>query len=106
MNIRITILPKSVLGWWSVGLVVAAFVFGFSSEDIISPAGLSNFPMALRVTLMFVFAAMGGAASVIGLLSIIKRKQGSVLVFVSIAIGLWLLIGGVVSAVQTMMGIS
>jgi len=103
---RISILPKSVLGWWSVGLVVASFVFGFASEDIISPAGLSNYSMALRVTFMFVFAAIAGAASVIGLISIIKRKQGAILVFVSTAIGLFILIEGVIGALQTMMGIS
>ena len=97
---RISILPKSLLGWLSVGLDVAAFVFLFSCEGIISPAGASNYPMALRVTLMFVFAAIAGAAAVIGLISIIKRKQGAIIVFVSTAIGLFLLIEGVVDAVQ------
>ena len=92
---RISILPKSVLGWWSVGLAVASFVFGFASEDIISPAGLPNYPMALRVTMSFVFAVIAGAASVTGLISIIKRKQGAILVFVSTAFGLFIVIGGI-----------
>ena len=103
---RITILPKTPLGWWSVGLVVAYLVFGFSSEDIISPAGLPNYSMALRVTLMFALAGISIAAFVTGLISIIKRKQGAILVFVSTALGLFILIEGVIGAVQIMMGIS
>jgi hypothetical protein len=106
INVRISILPKSLLGWWSVGLVVAYLVFGFSSEDIISPAGLPNYSMALRVTLMFALAGISIAAFVTGLISIIKRKQGSILVFVSTAIGLFLGIESVIAAVQTMMGLS
>lgn len=56
--------------------------------------------MALRVILMFVFAAIAGAATITGLISIIKRQQGAIFVFVSTAIGLFFLIEGVVSAVQ------
>lgn len=103
---RFSILPKSVLGWLSVGLVVASFVFAFASEDIISPAGLPKYPMALRVTMCFVFAVIAGAASVTGLISIIKRKQGAILVFVSTAVGLFTLIEGIIGAVQIMTGVS
>jgi hypothetical protein len=49
---------------------------------------------------------IAGAASVTGLISIIKRKQGAILVFVSTALGLFILIEGVIGAVQIMMGIS
>ncbi len=103
---RISILPKSILGWWSVGLVFASVVFGFASEDIISPAGIPNYSTTLRVTLILFIAVIAGTASVTGLISIIKRKLGSILVFVSTAIGLFLLIESVVSAVQMMMGVS
>jgi hypothetical protein len=97
---RISILPKNLLGWLSVGLIVASFVVMFASEDIISPAGQANYSMALRVTMCFVFAVIAGAAFVTGLISIIKRKQGAILVFVSTALGLFILIEGIISAVQ------
>ncbi len=100
---RISILPKSVLGWWSIGLVVASIVFMELFEAILYSG--PDYTMALAVTLTFVLAAIGGAASVTGLISIIKRKQGSILVFVSTAIGLVFLITCFADAVQTMMGL-
>ena len=89
---RISILPKSVLGWLSFGLVIACFVFGFASEDIISPAGQGKYPTVLTSTFNIILDVMAGAAFVTGLISIIKRKQGAILVFVSTALGLFLLI--------------
>jgi hypothetical protein len=106
MNMRISILPKSALGWWSIGLVLASFVVGFASEDIISPAGIPNYTMALRAGLTFVPGVIAGAGFVTGLISITKKKQGAILVFASAAGGLVVMIEFVVAAVQTIMGVS
>ncbi len=106
MNVLITILPKSSLGWWSIGLVLASLVFAFASEDIISPAGIPKYGMALRTALTFVPGVIAGAGFVTGLISIIKKKQGAILVFVSAAGGLVVMIGFVIAAVQGMMGSS
>ncbi len=103
---RFSIIPKSVLGWSSVGLVFASLVFAFTSEDIISPAGIPKYGMALRTALTFVPGVIAGAGFVTGLISIIKKKQGAILVFVSAAGGLVLMIGFVMAAVQGMMGSS
>ena len=93
---RISILPKSVLGWLSVGLAVASIVFMELSEPMISPgeAG-ANYSKALGTALILVLGAIGGAASITGLISIIKRKQGAILVFISTAIGLLFLVVGI-----------
>lgn len=90
---RISILPKSSLGWWSVGLGVASIPFFALSEVILGPG--PDYNMALAYTLTTVLAVILGAAFVTGLIGIIKRKERSVLVFVGMAIALWGLIGAV-----------
>jgi hypothetical protein len=92
MNMRITILPKSALGWWSFGLFVANIVVFVLSEVILGPG--PDYNMALATTLTIVVTGIAGAAFITGLISIIKRKERSVLVFVATAIGLYNLIGG------------
>jgi hypothetical protein len=106
MKLNISILPKSVLGWWPIGLVVATLAFMELAESIISPGETgANFNIPLAVALTFVLAVIAGAAFAAGLISIIKRKQGAILVFISTAIGLVFLIGGLASAVGTLMGL-
>jgi hypothetical protein len=95
MNMRITILPKRVLGWWSIGLVVASILFFVLSEVILGPG--PDYNMALAYALTTVVAGIAVAAFVTGLISIIKSKERSILVFVSTAIGLYTLIGGTIS---------
>jgi hypothetical protein len=80
-------------------LVIALFVFGFSCEDIISPVVPGRYPTAFRAIIVIVLDVMAGAASVTGLISIIKRKQGAILVFVSTALGLFLLIELIIGGV-------
>ena len=88
---RITILPKTFLGRWSVGLAIASIPYFALSEVIIGPG--PNYNTALAYTLTSVLAGILGATFVTGLISIIKRKERSVLVFVGMAIALWGLIG-------------
>jgi hypothetical protein len=92
---RITILPKSVLGWWSIGLVVAYILFFVLSEVILGPGTDYNMPLAYALTI--VATGIVAAAFVTGLISVIKSKERSILVFVAMAIGLYSLIGGVAS---------
>jgi len=92
---RISILPKSLLGWWSIGLVVANILFFVLSQVILGPGPDYNMPLAYTLTI--VLAGIAGAAFVTGLVSIIKSKERSILVFVAMAIGLYSLIGGTLS---------
>ncbi len=89
---RIRILPKTPLGRWSVGLVVAYILFFVLSEVILGPG--PDYNMALAVALTIVDTVMALAAFITGLISIIKSKERSVFVFLTAAIGLYGLIGG------------
>ena len=81
---RTIILPKTPLGRWSVGLVIAIIVlFTFVPE-------VAN--RSLEVAASSGFACLAGAALVTGLISIIKNKERSILVFLTTVLGLFALI--------------
>lgn len=84
---RITILPKIPLGRWSVGLVIALIVL----FAVVPEAPGVEFT-ALGRALAIGFAGISGAAFVTGLVGIVKRRERSVLVFLTTAIGLFALI--------------
>ena len=81
---RISIPPKSLLGWWSVGLVIAIIVLFMVIPEVANKT--------LEVAASSGFACLAGAALLTGLISIIKNKERSILVFLSTAIGLFALI--------------
>jgi hypothetical protein len=92
--VRITILPKTPLGRWSVGLAIAFILFYVLAEvlygfEVLGP-GLNP---ALGNALAIVVAGIGVAAFVTGLISIIKSKERSILVFLTTAIGFYSLFG-------------
>jgi hypothetical protein len=95
MNMRITILPKTPLGWWSVGLVVVSVLFFVLFQVILGPG--PDYNMALAYALTAVIAGIAVAAFVTGLISIIRSKEWAILVFVAMAISLYSLIGGIAS---------
>jgi len=103
---RITILPKTAFGWWSIALLVALFFIGFAAEGIISPEGISRYSTAVRAGVVWSLVAMAAASVVTGLYGIIGKKNGAILVFASTALGLVFTVLLVVAAVQTMMGLA
>ena len=92
---RISILPKSLLGWWSVGLVIANILFFALSQVILGPG--PDYNMALAYTLTIVASCIAVVVFVTGLVSLIKSKERSIFVFVAMAIGLYSLFGGTIS---------
>ena len=99
---RISILPKVKLGWWSLGLVVAMpvlFFIGMSFTNLLYesvPAGGTILKdiiarPALALTMLAGMAA-GISAFVIGLVAIIGQKERAVLVFGSTLIGALLIL--------------
>lgn len=103
---RISILPKTYLGKWSVGLV-AAFILLSVIQGLVPPAqpspGAPVLPVlppsmavvAIGISRMVAFIiglASGIAAFVTGLISIIKSRERSILVFLAVAVGLFVLI--------------
>ena len=89
---KITLSPTTKLGKWSVWLCVAFLILIviafmsviFSAKDEIS----QNFfdPLWAAVTLL-IAGACGIFALVLGVISVIKNRERSVLVFLAIAIG-------------------
>lgn len=92
---RISILPKSSLGRWSVGLAVAWILFFALFEVILGPG--PDYNMALAYTLTAALVGIEGAAFITGLVGLIKRKGRAILVFAAMAVGLYGPIGGIVS---------
>ena len=80
-----SILPKTPLGRWSVVLGVASIII----IVLRILASESNYNMALAVTFTIVSVGISGATFVTGLISVIRNRERSVLVFVGMLIGLW-----------------
>jgi hypothetical protein len=102
MNIRITVLPKTPSGWWSLGLVVTMpvlFFIGALFTNLLYksvPAGgtiLKDIAVrpALALT-MLIGMGSGVSAFIIGLISIIRQKERALLVYVAVLIGALLII--------------
>ena len=91
MKARISVLPKTPLGRWSVGLAIAFILFWVLVE---APSDF-NKPFTVGETIAYV--GISGAAFVTGLISMIKNGERSVLVFAGVVISGWMgLIGGIV----------
>ncbi len=90
-GMAISILPRSFLGWWSVSLGVAFLlaligVSGLVGDDLLDSEGNQGLALVLKV----VFIAMSGTSFAAGLISLIKRKEASVLVVAAMLITLWM----------------
>jgi uncharacterized protein YacL len=90
----ISVLPKTSLGRWSLGLAIASIVvfvvaagpfreqWGLNeNEELVNPV--------LTVVLTIIIVGTSGADLVTGLISVIKRKERSVLVFLGMLITFW-----------------
>ena len=99
---KISILPKTKLGWWSLGLAVAMpvlFFIGMSFTTLLYksvPAGgtiLKDITVrpALALT-MLAGMASGVSAFVIGLIAIIRQKERALLVYGATLTGALLII--------------
>ena len=97
--VHISVLPKTFLGRWSVGLAIAFILFFVLAQVLSGLAGFEllgpGFNPVLAIVLKIIYAGMPAAVVVTGLFSMIKRKERSVFVLVSMALGLWFLIGAV-----------
>ena len=92
---RISILPKTSLGRWSVGLA-AAFILLFVLVLVLAYLGVSAAELvdfsSVGLIIAAAFGISGIGSFVTGLISIIKSKERSILVFVAVVgIGLFTL---------------
>jgi len=106
--VRISILPKTSLGRWSVALVAAFFLLFVLEQTFVASVlrGLRPNPVSPPVSpppmvhvvatisgILFVAAPISGiSAFVTGLISVLKSKERSILVFLAVFIGLFVLI--------------
>lgn len=90
-GMAISVLPGSSLGWWSVGLA-AAFVLALVAVTVLPGDDLldAESNQTLASVLKVIFIVMSGASFVAGFVSLIKRKELSVLVLVGMLVTLWL----------------
>lgn len=87
----ITLLPKTRLGWWSIGLFIAWVACFALADALVGPGPAHNVAYAYSLIL----SAIGTASFITGLIGIIKNKERSILVFLSTFIGLYNLISGI-----------
>jgi hypothetical protein len=72
---RITILPKTSLGWWSVGLCAVSIIFFALFVVILGPG--PDYNMALVYSSTAFLAGIAVASFVTGLIGSTKRKERS-----------------------------
>jgi len=84
--LQIGILPKSSLGIWSVDLA-AAFILLSILFAVLTGLGGEPGPFALIFIVNVVIGISSIAAFITGLVSIIKSKERSVLVFLAVLLG-------------------
>jgi len=94
----ISVLPRSSLGRWSVGLAVAFLlslvaVTFLPGDDLLDAESNQALALVLKVLLI----GISGASFVAGIISLIRRKESSVLVLVGMLITLWLGLIGMVA---------
>ena len=93
-EVPITLLPKTSLGRWSLGLAIASIVVFVVAAGLLNDRwGLDEngdlINPVLTVVLTIIIVAPSGATLVTGLISVIKRKERSVLVFLGMLITFW-----------------
>jgi len=83
----ISVLPKTTLGKWSVGLAIA-FILSFLLAEVLYGHNPDSNQVP-DVVLAIIFVGIGGAAFITGLISVIKHKERSILTFIAMAITFW-----------------
>ena len=93
---RITVLPKTPLGKWSVGLFAACILLfvllGVLLVFLGVYAGEDGRFQLLAPILGFAYWVLGVGSFVIGLISIIKSRERSILVFLVLVVGFLVLL--------------
>ncbi len=93
---RMSFLPKSRLGWWSVLMLLACLVLFIVAELVLGSLGNENRSVpAIALTAVTGMAAAGALAA--ATISVVKNRKRSVVVFVVMALGLYQLFGAVVA---------
>lgn len=87
--------PKTNLGKWSVGLIIALFAFFTLFQILVASGqrgGATFFSNPLLILPLLFAGICGVAAFFTGIIGIIKRRERSVLVFLATVIGFFVLL--------------
>jgi len=93
-SMRISLKPKTTMGKWSTGLIIAFFLF-FAVVGILAASGQhgdDTFSFTALTIPILLAGVSAVSALVTGIIGIVKSRERSVLVFLATAIGLYLLI--------------
>ncbi|MEK6906651.1 MAG: hypothetical protein AABW81_03450 [Nanoarchaeota archaeon] len=96
---KIYFLPKTYLGKWTVGLIIAFFLFLILAMLIVASGqeGGETIFDNLLISIPMILAVVSAIASFItGIISIIWKKERGILIFISAIIGLlilWFVLG-------------
>jgi cytochrome bd-type quinol oxidase subunit 2 len=94
-SMGISLKPKTTMGKWSSGLIIAFFLF-FAVFVILVASGQRGGDTFFSFTALTIPGLLAGvsavSALVTGIIGIVKSRERSVLVFLATAIGLYLLI--------------
>ncbi|MBT3319133.1 MAG: hypothetical protein HN948_00905 [Clostridia bacterium] len=98
---KISVLPKSKLGIWSVALLIFSVllvVLFFLLINVFNQKGGETFFSNLTLTIPMICAWFAGVLSfIIGIIAVIKNKSRSMLVFISILIGFLVALYGILA---------
>jgi hypothetical protein len=95
MGMQMSFFPKSHPGIWSNLLCVAYILFFILSGALLGSG--PDYNTVLAVSLTVVGASIAAASGVTGIISIVKNREKAVLVYLSTAVGLYCLMGCIVS---------
>jgi len=94
---RFSIVPKTTLGKWSTGLIVALIVFFAAFQLLVASGqrGGETFFSNLILTIPILLAGTSGVfAFAIGLVDVVRNRERSILVFLAMLIGFFVLLFG------------
>jgi len=92
---RVSILPKTPLGKWSIGLIIAFIVFIVAFQLLVASGqrGGKTFFSNLVLTIPILLAGTSGVfAFLTGLIGVIRNRERSIFVFLAMLIGLFVLL--------------
>jgi hypothetical protein len=94
-NMMMSLFPKTIWGWWSIGLAVFYILFYVFSTLILGKGPEYN--TELTVILTITGAGIAAAAAITGIFGVVKGTERAVLTYLSTVIGIYCLVGCIVS---------
>jgi len=94
-SMRISLLPRSALGRWSVGLLAAFAVFFAAFELLVASGqrGGETFFSNLALTIPILLAGTSGVLTFLtGLIGVVRNRERSILVFLAMLVGFFILL--------------